>query len=77
MKRAAIACAVFAALVLLLGLSAPPWLAITGSVMALCGVGCGGLLVQARRHMVRQWGVIPAAETCAECNGVGVLDKNK
>jgi hypothetical protein len=27
--------------------------------------------------MVRQWGVIPAAETCAECNGVGVLDKNK
>lgn len=77
MKRAAIACAIFAALILTLGLSAPAWLAITGSVMALAGTGAGGFLYQARRHMVRQWGNIPAAETCEECKGVGVLDKNK
>jgi hypothetical protein len=76
-RRAAILVAVFAALILVLGLNAPAWLAITGSVMALCCTGCGGLFLWAWRRKIAQWGQIPANEPCKECDGAGVVDKNR
>lgn len=73
MKRAAVAMGVFAGLILLLALNAPPWLAISGSVMALAGVGAGGFMRWAWRARIVQWGKMPTPDKCENCQGWGVL----